>query len=216
MARGLAYSIIVLALMNTSLAFASDVCGNEYWGRCDLGVAVTDYLDVKAQTEFRYRESLDDNYHSYLDLGCNWTLCEWCVVGANLRTIRQASSTGWETEYRPHLNCVFKVSAVRLSLSDRSRLEYRILEEREFFRYRNKFAIKSPKMTSLEIRPEVAVEPFYDFDAGEINKNRVYLGFGLRIVGELKAKLDYILEFRKKRGDWTDVDVFEFTLSYSL
>jgi hypothetical protein len=95
-------------------------------------------------------------------------------------------------------------------------MEYKIHNDDEFFRYRNKLTARFPLFSELEIRPEVAVEPFYDFKADELNKNRAYASLGLTIIDGVKLKADYILESNKKQDEWKHIDVFELTLSYVL
>jgi len=188
----------------------------EYWTSYGFTDSISDNVTIKVVPELRYQGGFSDHYYTHIDIGFDWKINEWLVLGPYYRHVEEKKNDQWNVEYRPHFNVTLKAKLLGLSVSDRNRLEYRIKDDEDFFRYRNKLTLKLQKMTPFEIQPCVAEEPFYDFDASEINKNRVYAGFGFTIFNKLKADINYILENRKKANHWTDVNVIALSLKYSF
>jgi hypothetical protein len=188
----------------------------EYWTNYGFTDSVSDNVSIKVAPELRYKGGFSGHYYTHIDIGLDWKINNWLVIGPYYRHVEEKKNGQWNVEYQPNINATLKADLSGLSVSDRNRLEYRIQDEKEFFRYRNKLTLKLKKMTSLEIQPYIAEEPFYDFDASEINKNRLYAGFGLTVFDKLKADINYILESRKKADHWVDVNVLVLSLRYSF
>ncbi|MBU4140893.1 MAG: DUF2490 domain-containing protein, partial [Candidatus Omnitrophica bacterium] len=121
----------------------------------------------------------------------------------------EEKNSDWKYENRPHLNATVKLKLGDFKLSNRGRFEYRNREGADtLWRYRNKFTIKFPfKLTQLEIQPYVADEIFVDFDKEELNRNRLYAGFSLKLLKNLKGEIYYLRQSSKKSGRWTDYNV---------
>jgi hypothetical protein len=206
--------VLTCTLILTRLSRAE---GNwEYWTNYSFTDSVSDNITVKVAPELRYQGDFSGHYYTHVDIGLDWKINNWLILGPYYRHVEEKKNGQWNVEYQPNINATLKADLSGLSVSDRNRLEYRIQDEKEFFRYRNKLTLKLKKMTSLEIQPYIAEEPFYDFDASEINKNRLYAGFGLTVFDKLKADINYILESRKKADHWVDVNVLVLSLRYSF
>jgi hypothetical protein len=206
----------VLLCLLVSIQLARAESNWEYWTSYGFTDSVSDNVTIKVAPELRYKGDFSDHYYTHIDMGLDWKINDWLVLGPYYRHVEEKKDGQWNVEYRPHFNVTLKANLLGLDISDRSRLEYRIKDDEDFFRYRNKLTLKLEKMTSLEIQPYIAEEPFYDFDANEVNKNRVYAGFGFTIFNKLKADINYILENRKKANHWTDVNVLALSLKYSF
>jgi hypothetical protein len=186
----------------------------EYWTSFGFTDTLSDKLSLKVAPELRYRGGSSGHYYTHFDMGLNWEVKEWLTLGSYYRHVEEKKKDQWEIEKRPHLNATIKGKLFGVTVSNRGRLEYRITKNDDFFRYRNKLTLKDEKKTRFEIQPYIADEPFYDFDADEFNKNRLYAGFGCTIFNKLKADLYYILESRRKNGHWRDFNILGINFIY--
>ncbi len=210
--------IVAISIVGLSNVYKSAWAENdwEYWSHYEVGGSINEDLDFRVKPELRYDDNFSNHYYTHFDIGLDWKVKDWFILSPYYRHVNEKKKGDWKVEYRPHLNAIFKWKLLGLSFDDRNRLEYRIKEDKEFFRYINKLTVKLPKVTQLKIQPYIAEEPFYDFDANELNKNRVYAGVNFKVVKNLKGGLYYILESRKSKEDWTNVGILASSLSYSF
>jgi hypothetical protein len=105
-----------------------------------------------------------------------------------------------------------------LDLSDRSRIEYRVLEDRkDVWRYRNKVAAKLPfELTELKLQPYVADEIFVPLDDVDINTNRLYAGVLFKLTKNMGCDLHYLWQSTRSNGGWTDINVVGTALKFSF
>jgi len=191
----------------------------EYWNSYDVQCPLTEKICLRVKPEMRYDAGLDNHYRTHVDLGLDWKVNGWLTLGPYYRHIKEKNKDAWKTEYRPHFNAKLNWRMLGMDFSNRGRLEYRIKEggDNESFRYRNKIGFKLPKVEFLGFEPYFAVEPFYDFDADEFTKNRIYMGARFAVAGSLKADLYYMIESRRKKiENWKEVNVFGFGFKYKF
>jgi hypothetical protein len=191
-----------------SKIFAYDNGDWQYWNRESVEGNISKDLKANIDVEFRFGDDMSELYHQYSELGLSYRLCEWFDLGLNYRQVYEKKGETWGQENRPHINATFKWGWWNLKFEDRGRLEYRIREGKDdIFRYRNKLTLKLPKVSRFKIQPYLAEEPFYDFDAQEVNKNRLYTGAGFAVIKNLKADFYYMFEGNKKNDKWTNINV---------
>lgn len=201
-----------LILLKAGDTFAYDNGDCQHWNRESIEGNISKSLKAKIDVEFRFGENCSELYHQYSELGLSYQCSGWFDLGLNYRQIYEKKGDAWRQENRPHINATFKWGWSDFKFEDRSRLEYRIREGKDdIFRYRNKLTLKLPKVSRFKIQPYLAEEPFYDFDAQEVNKNRVYMGVSFKAVKNLKAGLFYMFEANKKNHSWTNINVLGTT-----
>ncbi|MDD5454407.1 MAG: DUF2490 domain-containing protein [Candidatus Ratteibacteria bacterium] len=188
----------------------------EYRMGYEVSGAINDNLSFKVKPEFRYNDDMSTHYYSHFDIGLDWKINKYFTLGPYYQYVDQSKDDVWAVEYRPHLDGTFSLKFFDWSISDRNKMEYRIKEDNEFFRYANKLTIKTPKFTEFEIQPYVADEMFYDFDVKEWNKNNAFAGVDFKIVENLTASIYYFTESNKKEDDWTEVSGLGTSLKYSF
>lgn len=209
----LVFLVVGLFSMNNMARAGNDW---EYWSHYEVIGSIRDNLDFKVRPALRYNNDFSKHYYAHIDIGLDWKVKDWFVLGPYYRQVKEKKSGDWKTENRPYLSATFKWKLCVLNFSDRNQLEYRIKEDKEFFRYVNKLTINLPKFTRLKLGPYLAEEPFYDFDAREVNKNRVYTGVNFKIIGNLAGDIYYIFESRKGTDDWLNANVLGTTLKYGF
>ena len=186
----------------------------EYWTSLGFTESVNDKVTLTVAPELRYKGGMSNHYYTHFDIGFDWKVNNWLVIGPYYRHVEEKKNSDWKVEYQPNMNATVKFNLFGIDFSDRNRIEYRIKEDDDFYRYRNKLTAKFKKMTQFDIQPYIAEEPFYDFDADEFNKNRLYSGFSCTIFEKLKTDVYYILESRRSNNHWTEVNVFGINFRY--
>ncbi len=209
-------SVGVALTLAVWLAAGTALADWEAWSGTSVRGAIDESTSFRCSTSFRRNEGLESLYFSMVELGLDRKLGSHVAVGVYYSHVNQRRGDVWLVEYRPHLNVTVAAGLGPFRASDRNRLELRTIEAESSVRYRNRLSLFLVRFDSTPVRPYVAVEPFYDFDADELNKNRAYVGTGLSLPGGLGADLYYMYESRKKDGAWKGVPVAGATLSYTF
>ena len=168
--------------------------------------------------EFRLGHDAGNFYKHTSDVGFVYrSFADWMDLGFNFKEEFEKDSKGeWRSENRPHFNATLKAKVFGLSLSDRSRFEYRDREiKKDVWRYRNKLTIKFPiKLTELELQPYVADEVFINIDEGDFHRNRMYAGFSFKLAKNLDASIFYLWQSSESSSGWKDINALGTGLKY--
>ena len=203
-------SFFLFVLLCSSSCFAFDDGDFQYWNAESISWKLDKHWQLNLEEEFRFGDDAGDFYYQHSDLGATYTgMCNWLDIGFNYRHIFEENNDEWKQENRPHLNFALKLISGKLNLNNRGRFEYRNREDADnFWRYRNKFTLKFPcKFTRLEFQPYLADEIFVDFDQQELNRNRLYAGFYMKLLKSLKGEIFYLWQSSKKSGEWTNYQI---------
>ncbi|MFH1314310.1 MAG: DUF2490 domain-containing protein [Candidatus Eisenbacteria bacterium] len=184
----------------------------EHWAGVDIAGALADGLTIRIAPEVRSREDFTTHYEGHFDTGIEWKVRKWLAVGPYYRHATQMKGESWQVEHRPHMDITLSWKFLGLRLGDRSRLAYRIIDKNESLRYRNRLMARFPERTPGGLRPYVGEEIFYDFDLGEINKNRLAVGFDFAVSTTTRLDISYLLESAKKSDHWSSANVLKTTL----
>ena len=186
----------------------------EYWSRYEVEWKAGDTIQFRLKPEIRFREDLSAHYYTHVEIGMDWKIRGWLVLAPYYRHISQQSKGDWKTEKRPEADATLAWKIGRVALTDRNRLEYRIKNDDETFRYRNRLWAKSPVPGPAGMQAFLGEEIFYDLDIDEINKNRVYAGLGATLPGGLAADIYYIMDSSKKTDEWSRINILATALKY--
>ena len=194
--------------------FAQDVW--EYRSHYEIAYSASNTLDFKIKPKTWFREIINDLYSSDVEIGFNKKLNNWMSLSPYYRHIVQFKENDRLIEYRPQVDIAFFGKLNNLSFNNRNRFEYRIKEDNNSVRYRNKLTIKSPVYFHDKIRISVAGEPFYDCTEKEFNKNRIYLNLIFPMENNITIEIFYILEHIKREEKWQSLNVLGTTLKYKI
>ena len=220
MARNFLFLVLLLAgvfALNMPARAGTDW---EYWSHYEAIVPLSDDFTFKVKPEIRFKDNFSKLYYVHVEMGLDCKISDWFVLSPYYRHVDEIkvekTKEVWKQEYRPQIDATVKFKIHPFSFSDRNRIEFRVQDKENSvrFRYRNKATLGLPKFTKANIKPYVAAEPFYDFDTQRINKNRVYAGLDLDVIKHLKAGIYYILESRKGKSGWTNVNVWGTSVKY--
>jgi len=176
-------------------------------------------LTLMGRSDFRFRNDMSDFYKQTDNIGFSMKPLSWLKIEPvyQYEWSEQAKVDDTTIENRVYLNLIPTISWGWLHLEDRNRIEFRHINGREDWRYRNK-----PKL-SIEIgkgwyavEPFVADEVFYGARAGEWNRNRVFLGVAKELSRFVEAELYYMIESNKQGRDWDELHVLGLTLGWTF
>ena len=210
-------SFAVMVITGMSIG---EVCYGDFEYRPTTSVSFNINKDWECsfEEEVRFRDTGGEFYYHHSDLGVVYkSIASWIDLGVNFRKVYKKDSKGkWTQEDRPHLNATLKGKVFGLDVSDRSRLEYRDIEnEKDIWRYRNKLTVRLPvELTGLKLQPFFAEEAFISMDGKGYNSNRVYGGFGVKVSKNVKGDIFYMWQADKSDGSWKDTNVIGTSLKF--
>jgi hypothetical protein len=186
----------------------------EYRGRLEVLAPVERGLNLTVLTEVRSKNDLHTHNESHFQIGVDYAPTRWMTLGPGYRHVTEQVKDVWRVEHRPIFDMTFSWNLWGLGLSNRNRLEYRMLKTREFFRYRVRLQIRTQPARIKWLQVYFSDEPFYDFSAGEFNKNRFLAGFDVRVLGTIRLGFNYVVDSTKAGDKWLEVNAPTAVLKY--
>jgi hypothetical protein len=208
--------IIWLGLSLTQLSFPYDDGDGQLWNTVSIEGKLSQRWKIKLEEEFRFGDSMEALYYHHTDLGLSYKLTNWFYLGLNFRQIYEKKKEAWKKESRPHLNLTYKFALGNFKFKNRGRLEYRIKEDKRYFRFRNKFTINLLPIGKNKIKLYIADEVFYDFDKDRLNRNRLCAGLKLKLLEELNLDTFYLWQTTEKKGNWIDYNVMGVKINFKF
>jgi hypothetical protein len=216
----LCFIATVIIVAASEICFALDDGDFQYWSTGDFSFDINKDWKFTFQEEFRLGESGGHLYYQHSEAGFTYkSLADWIDLGFGYRQVFEKDSKGqWKQENQPNINVTLKGKLLGLDVSDRSRIEYRDLEDRkDVWRYRNKVAVKLPfELTELKLQPYIADEIFIPLNDDNVDKNRFYAGVSLKLTKNLKSDIYYMWQSSRGAGNWTDINVVGTALKFSF
>ena len=207
--------ILLTVIINVPVSLLFADSDWEFWNHYKTNLNLKNNVAISMAPEFRFKESLN-NYYNHIDIGLDWKISEWISVNASYRHIFKKQNNRWDQVYCPHINVKFIRGLNKYNLSNRSRIELRIINKDSSFRFRNKTTVRLPKLILLHIRPNLAEEIFYDFQTDRINKNRIYAGVEFPLGKKLGGVIYYILESSRKENYWQKINILKLDIKYDV
>lgn len=168
------------------------------WMNNSLSLKASPSVSLKFTQETRYDElTLADAYLNNWSGGLAWSLGPKIYVSvaylrettrkstANLQENRYTLEAGWRTPLAKTLNFDIRI-----------RNEIRIFEDdlaEDHLRLRLRLRlVQSLTLSSLSLKPFLAVEPFANCRQGQVNSHRIYLGVAFPLSKQLDWTVNYI------------------------
>ncbi len=183
----------------------------QYWSTTEGSVDIDENWTITAEEELRFGDNASEFYYQHTDMGVVYkNVVENVDLGFNFRKVfTKISRDNWNSENRPHLNLTIRGELFDMPVSNRSRFEYRDIDEsKNLFRYKNKFTINFPlEFTQLKLKPYLAEEVHINCDEDGFNKNEVYAGLKLKLADNIDGSLYYLWQTRKLSGSGWGQDI---------
>lgn len=186
----------------------------QLWLEQKWSVGLTKHVKLIGKTEERYRSDMGDFYTQVAFVGVSWKALPWLKLEPAYH-YEWTEQAGRDTnDNRAVLHLTPNWSWGRVHVEDRSRIEFRHINGRDDWRYRNKSKL------SVEVgrdwytaAPYVADEVFYGARAGEWTRNRVFFGIEKPLTKQLGAEVYYALDSTKQGRDWNEFHILGLSLS---
>lgn len=203
-------TILAVAVGLAALAAGAYDDGSwEFWNTESVEYRFAKRWKAKASFEFYFGDEMNDFYYRHAEPALACRVAPWLELGALYRYVEQKKNDDWNYEHRPAGEITFSRKLLSIAFSDRNRLEYRIREDADnFFRYRHRLRAVAPfQWTPLKLQPYLYDEAFWDFDADELNQNRVVAGLSAAPVPHVSADVYYMFKSDRKSGEWMETNV---------
>jgi|TARA_B110000196_G_scaffold35149_1_gene26477 hypothetical protein len=205
-------TLLFVFLLNT-LLFADNPAEIHLWHAEKFNRKISDKLSIALEQDFRSESSL---YYVHSDFGFKYKIGSRWAFNINFREVFENKEGVWVSEHRPHGTVSTEVSLGALAVSARSRLEYRIKQDKDpVFRNRDMVTIKFGQgFTALKIIPYIADEIFYDFQKKEINRNRAYIGFSVKSIQSFSPTIYLMQQSNYKEDQWDSILILGFKFNF--
>jgi len=194
-------------IFKTSFAFEDKDW--QFWPRVSFEGALADRWKLYLDEEFRIGNNMADLYFHRSDFGIAYEVTDWFILSLNYWHDYNMKNSQWSQEKRPHINLTFKWKLGKFKFQDRNRFENRFQPGKDsFWRFRNRLTLTpSLRFTKYNIQPYLADEVFFDFKENEVNRNRIYVGFIIKLLKNLSFDGYYLLESNKQLEEWSVYNV---------
>ena len=138
---------------------------------------------IRAGQSLRYSLEDDDVSTYYMEVGYGGCLQDWLSAGISYRQQYDRRDGGWIRENRPYADLTIRWETALVTISDRSRLEYRSRQNAEAtFRYRNKLSLQYDGWhNAAGARPYFSTEAFVDESVRLRERDRTRSTLGLKL-----------------------------------
>ncbi len=219
MSRGYAalFFIVILPAVHTG-SYAQDDGDWQLWVQETITGKPCESWAVEGKQEFRFGDDMEEFISNRTTVGVQYTHADWISMSLNYKQIYDSKEGTWREENRPQFDITFKWTILISAFENRNRLEYRIIDDTEkSWRYRNRLTIAPDvKLTGVQFQPYMADEIFVDFEADELSRNRLYIGFKAKWMKHLKSSLYYLWQSSKKGDEWIDFNVIGVDVKFAF
>lgn len=168
---------------------------------------INDKCDVFIQPDMRFNDNIGEFNYYHIRTGLAYHAFKNLDLGATHRFLQSKNAAGkWLDENRIELEITPKTTLANFSLSDRSRFEYRSIEQsRDRWRYRNLIKAAYPaKIGKFEFTPYLSNEIFYDMEINKLNLNWATVGADRKISKNLLVGVFYLNELTRvgTKNEW--------------
>ena len=213
----LATAVLAVLLISKSSRADGDF---QLWNTATASLDLNKDWTVGVEEQLKFGDGVGHFYYHHTDLGFVYGgLADWIDLGFNFKEVFLEEDDGhWSRENRPHVNITVKGPVGPFDVSDKSRFEYRDMEDLEdLWRYVNRLKVKLPfELTKFNIRPYVADMIFLNMEGRAFEKNRVYSGVSFKLSKRLESEIYYFWQLGRFDGQWEDINVLGFQLNISF
>jgi hypothetical protein len=189
----------------------------QYWNEFVIKHKLTQRITAHVKLEQRIVNDFGNfALHNYAP-GFVYEFSKYFDFELNYKFERVKIKKGWIDEHRLEIIPIFSWQGAKFKFKLRSRLEYRVIEGNERWRWREKIKIKRDiNLNGFKFSPFLSEEIFYDLKIGEFNQNRVKAGVSKEIIHNLEFTLFYMYKSNKLFNSWFGANVLgtEFVIRF--
>ncbi|MFA6636995.1 MAG: DUF2490 domain-containing protein [Candidatus Omnitrophota bacterium] len=213
-------ALAAAGLMLSSRALAYGSGDFQYWNTNGIEWKARKDWKVALGEELRFGGAAGELHYQHTDIDAVYSgIAPWLDIKAGYRHIFNKGKKHWEYENAPNFNAIVKFDVWGFKVSDRSRIEYRNIEDKKNnWRYRNQLKARfSLRFEKVEVAPYLADEIFLDCsNRGELTRNRLYSGIELGMFKHIVVDVYYLWQTSKGKSGWVDYNVLGTKLKVSF
>lgn len=197
----------------------------QYWSSLGLDTTFFRKLKLSVGGGLRFGNEMGTLYRASPDATLAYGFCDWFSAAAGYRQVFERDyfddvtpASGWNREYRPHVDASFSFKINGFKFSNRNMFELRILTDTSYkVRYRNRLEVVPPlAWTRIRIEPFASEEIFIGLKSGEFERNRLSSGFSAKPWNHVKLKLYYLWQAQRQPNDWLNFNVLATDITFSF
>ena len=171
--------LLVLWLCQQAVRAESDW---QFWFDQAVGKDFSEKSSIRGAQSFRYSFDSGQLATYYLEAGYTHHPRKWLDLAVSFRQQYDRRGDRWMEENRPFGDITLRWKTKPVTLSDRSRFEYRMREDQaDVFRYRNKVTVqRNRSLLREDMKPYVSAEGFVDEGLDLRERDRVRLAIGIK------------------------------------
>ncbi len=195
--------VSIMMLVCTSQSYAG---GTQHWNDTIIRAGINPRWEAEIYERSRWRNiAFDETFQNCLQLGARYKFSAKFNLLAGYRYDIQDRGGYYEFENRFLLNFSYSLPLlynIMPKLSQRTELRYFTRASEDHIRLRGKLEL-SRKLAVLghKIMPYLAYEIFWDDDARELNRQRLYAGITGPICDKFSIRITWIRQFDKDRDN---------------
>jgi len=202
----------VLVFMQSLCLWAKDDWQN--WSMLQIQAKAHEKITLRLQTEHWLTQNFSKFSLSNVDGGFLWRPVKYFEAGPFYRYQYVDSLQGPNTgENRIYIEASLRYPAEPWVFSNRSRIEYREMQVKDFWTYRNETRItRHFTFKKLRLSPYISEEWFFHSNKNKVAENRASVGWQTRFHENAGVTLFYLIRHTETRQDWKSDQVLGATL----
>lgn len=205
----IAAAIVSLGLVSLGQAVFNEDGDWQFWNQDAVTYKITDSLTVCSDAMFRLGDDASELWYQHYDVGVNFKVKKRLTVKPSFRLKKIKRAGKWEEISNPSLNVILSHKVGGVKLKNNCRFSYWNydtefnMKDRWF--YRNILMVESSRsLTSIELKPFIKEDFFFDCEEEKINRNRLSTGLLIGKPKILSPTLYLMWQAYKPMNDWVD------------
>lgn len=165
----------------------------QYWSEYNLNYKLSDQWSLIVNPSVRLYDDMSEDQYWETRVGVSYKLTDQWAFNAQVNHGETKNAADkWIDENTVELQPTYKWQWSGFDFSNRFRLEYRIVNGAEKWRYRDFIKVgKKTKIFGEEFTPFIAHEFFYDEAVDQLNQNRSRVGISKKLNKQLTMTVYY-------------------------
>jgi len=189
-----------------------------YWSEYNISCKINDRLSLILNPSFRLKDNISELQYWESRQGVSYQFNKALSLNFHyLHTETKNIQNKWVEENNLELQPTYKWTWVGFDWSDRFRLEYRVVNGIEKWRYRNLIKVsRQITVFKQELTPYISEELFYDEAVDQMNQDRLRVGVSKKLSKQVSVNVFYQYKATSVKQDWTGENIIGTGLDLSF
>jgi len=201
-------SFIIVGLICLLLPIKVNASDTQYWNEFVFEHDFDEELSLDTALEQQLVNDMSTFALYNITLEPSYKLSNRTSIGLGYRYEREKENGKWATENRYWAHHGIKWQFDQSGLKLKSKIEYRNLENNNYWRFRSKLKYHHEIQTdSSNTTTFLSIEPFYDFNEDKLNQNRTAVGLSFDLSESIEISIYYLNIAKKAIDNWNYTNV---------